>query len=282
MQKTHLGALLQVCMVSLALLICGLVYADETSKNQVRLAVVNIADDVLVPLAADFEKETGIGAAIVYAGSNPFAVAEAGQADLVVSHFGHPLAQGFVEKGFGLFPKTVFANQVVILGPPGDPAGIRGMQDAAAAIKRIATAGAKLHSNGHGANYLLDILSESAGVDQNAAWVIRSELSGKAAIEAAARSGAYIIWGLPPFLRQQKSLAGALEIMVAGDPIFQRIMVSMLANPEKLTGVRIEAARKFEKYLTSPRAQAKIREYRYPGLEQQAWWPAGRHNSPAD
>ena len=273
--------LLQACILSLMLAICTPVSADAPAKPDVRLAVVNIADDILIPLAADFEAHTGLTAKIVYAGSNPFAVAEAGDVDLVVSHFGHPLAQGFVEKGAGLYPKTVFANQAVILGPPADPAGIRNMRDAAAAIKRIASSGAKLHTNGHGANDLLDILSLSAGVDQDG-WVIRSELSGKAAIDSAAKAGAYIIWGLPPFLRHQKSWAGALEILGSDDPIFQRIMVSMPANPEKIPGANLKAARQFEQYLLSARAQARIRDFRYRGLEKQAWWPAGRHNSPAD
>ncbi len=35
----------------------------------------------------------------------------------------------------------------------------------------------------------------------------------------------------------------------------------------------------FQAFLISPPAQARIRAFRYPGLDQQVWWPGGRHNS---
>lgn len=253
----------------------------EDADSAVRIAAVNIADDILKPLIDQFHKSGSTRIKIVYTGNDPFSVAKAGKADMVIAHYGHPMVQGFIEAGYGLFPRPVFANQVAIIGPASDPARIKGLSDGAEAIRRIANAGEKIHTNGHGANYLLDLLSISAGMPGKADFIIKSDLAGKAAIESAAKQGAYIIWGVPPFIRQP-SITSGLDILVSADPDFQRIMVSILANPDRIAGTRAAGAGEFERYLLSPTAQAHVRAFRYPGHEAQFWWPAGRHNGQSD
>ena len=148
----------------------------EEADSSVRIAAVNIADDILKPLIDQFHKSGSSRVKIVYTGNDPFSVARAGKADMVIAHYGHPMVQGFIEAGYGLFPRPVFANQVAIIGPASDPARIKGLSDGAEAIRRIANAGEKIHTNGHGANYLLDLLSISAGVPGNTDFVVKSNL----------------------------------------------------------------------------------------------------------
>jgi ABC-type tungstate transport system permease subunit len=83
---------------------------------------------------------------------------------------------------------------------------------------------------------------------------------------------------LPPFLRLKRQGPIDLEPLVFQDPIFQRIMVSIVVNPKKVTGAHEESAKAFEKFLIAPATQSLIRAFRYPDFESQAWWPAGRHN----
>src|SRR5207248_2633413 len=104
----------------------------------IRVALVNIPEDVLRPLLPDFEKETRHHAEIVYTGTDPFAVARDGGADLVIAHYGHEGVQSFVSEGLGLWPHPVFANQIALLGPSSDPAHVRGLTDAAEAFRRLA------------------------------------------------------------------------------------------------------------------------------------------------
>jgi ABC-type tungstate transport system permease subunit len=85
--------------------------------------------------------------------------------------------------------------------------------------------------------------------------------------------------GLPPFLRLKRQGPIDLEPLVVQDPIFQRIMVSVVVNPNKVKGVNAEGATAFQEFLIAPPTQARIRAFRYPDFDQQAWWPAGRHNS---
>ena len=71
--------------------------------------------------------------------------ARAGQGDVLITH-APPLEAQFVADGYSLEPagRTIMWNDFVIVGPPGDPAGVAAAarHDAAAAFEAIAAAGA--------------------------------------------------------------------------------------------------------------------------------------------
>ena len=249
----------------------------------VRLALVNVPDELLRPLLPDFQKQTGIRADIVYTGNDPFAVAREGKADLVISHYGHEGVEPFVAEGLGLWPHPVFANQMVLLGPPRDPARVRGLTNAAEAFRRIAASKSRFLANDTaGAKYLEEILWTSAGVAEKGDWYLDLKSQGPQAARDAAQKGAYVLWGLPPFLRLKRQGPLDLEPLVVQDSILQRIMVAVVVNAKKVPGVNADGARAFQDFLIAPATQARIRAFRYPDFDQQAWWPAGRHNSAAE
>lgn len=270
-----------VCWVVMAPRAWGL----ETDERRVRLALVNIPDDIVRPLLPAFEASSGMKADIVYTGSDPFEVARAGKADLVISHYGHPGVKPFVSDRLGAWPQTVFANQLALLGPASDPARVRGMTDAAAALAKIAAAGATFVANDSaGTRYVEKILWISAAVTPAGAWYVDSGEHGRGAAEEASRRGAYVLWGLPPFLRNRGSMKLELEPLVVEDPLFARVMVSVVVEPQQLPAALAaianpEGAKAFQSFLLSPEIQARIRGFRYPGVAHQVWWPAGRHNS---
>src|SRR5262245_34625289 len=70
-----------------------------------------------------------------------------GDADVV---FVHAKAQEekFVADGFGVKRNPVMYNDFVVIGPKGDPAGIKGMTDVAEALKAIKSKGAPFISRG--------------------------------------------------------------------------------------------------------------------------------------
>jgi tungstate transport system substrate-binding protein len=246
----------------------------------VRLALVNVPDELLRPLLPDFQQQTGVRAEIVYTGNDPFAVARQGKADVVISHYGHEGVEPFVTEGLGLWPHPVFANQMVLLGPPRDPAHVRGLANAAEAFRRIAASKSPfLVNSSAGAKYLEEILWTSAGVREKGDWYLDLKSQGPQAARDAAQKGAYVLWGLPPFLRLKRQGPLDLEPLVVEDSIFQRIMVAVVVNVKKVPGVNAEGAAAFQDFLIAPETQAKIRSFRYPDFDRQAWWPAGRHNS---
>ena len=255
----------------------------EPAQRIVRLALVNIADDVVKPLIPEFQEKTGIRAEIVYMGSDPFSAARSGKADLVIAHYGHPGVEPFVTEGLGKWPRAVFANQMALFGPGSDPAKIKGMSDAAQAFARIAASRTSFVTNSSpGAKYLEQMLWDSAGVKEFGEWHMDKGTAGKAAIDAASKSSAYVLWGVAPFLRYKHKTSIELEPLVVNDALFQRIMVSIVVLYAPQNTPDVEPAKAFERYLIAPATQSRIRAFRYPGIEQQMWWPAGRHNGQED
>jgi tungstate transport system substrate-binding protein len=269
------GAVAVVCVAA-----CGAAASAGADATAIRLAMVNVPDDVVRPLLGDFAAQSGTRAEIVYTGNDPFSFARDGKADLVISHYGHEGVAPFVTGGFGLWPHPVFANQIAILGPPRDPAHVRGLTDAAEAFRRIAATRSRfLVNDSDGNKYVEAILWARAGSPAKGDWYLNRHSQGPQAARDAAKEGAYTIWGVPPFVRLRAQAPLDLEPLVTGDPIFQRIMVAMIVNPKKVSGVNDAAANAFQAFLLAPSTQARIAAFRYPGIDQQVWWPAGRHNN---
>jgi tungstate transport system substrate-binding protein len=267
-----------------AVISCVVIYGSfvpaALQTRTVRLAMVNVPDDVVRPLMPEFSKQSGQQAEIVYTGNDPFAVARDGKADLVIAHYGHEGVAPFVTGGFGLWPHAVFANQIALIGPPSDPAHVRGLADAAEAMRRIATTHSRfVVNNSAGNRYVEDILWTRAGSPAKGDWYLDRHSQGPQAARDAAKQGAYTLWGVPPFLRLKRQSPLDLEPLVTADSIFQRIMVAIVVNPQKVSGVHDAGAEAFQNFLLAPSTQARISAFRYQDLSQQVWWPAGRHNN---
>ena len=278
MKPVNLASVARVVMVCVVLHGSSAPVALQT--RTVRLAMVNVPDDILRTLMPEFAKQLGQQAEIVYTGNDPFAVARDGKADLVIAHYGHEGVAPFVIGGFGLWPHAVFANQIALMGPPSDPARVRGLADAAEAMRRIAATRSRfVVNNSAGNRYVEDILWTRAGNPTKGDWYLNRNSQGPQAARDAAKEGAYTLWGVPPFLRLKRQSPLNLEPLVTADSIFQRITVAIVVSPQKVSGVNDAGAEAFQNFLLAPSTQARISTFRYPELEQQVWWPAGRHNN---
>ena len=250
----------------------------------VRVASVPTAveGNVLTEILADFRKESGLKVDVV-ASQDLYELARAGSVDLAISHYGHKHAEDFVMEGFGEWPRTLFSNQMALLGPKNDPARVRGLEDVGEAFRRIAQAKAPFLLNDiDGVRYLTEILWNAAGRPDRGDWFIdERKVRKEDAIHFAAKKGAYVFWGLTPFLRLRNDAALDLEPLVLGDPLLQRMLVSIVVKPSKVAGVNAEGATKLQSHLLAPATQARIRAVRYPGQARVMWVPGGRHNRTA-
>ena len=257
--------------------------AAARASGVVRLGAVNTPDysGLLDEVIAEFGAQTGL-AVTVYSGEDVYQHARTGEFDLIVSHYGHKDVEAFMADGLGQWPRTVFANQMAVVGPASDPAGVRGLADATEAYRRIAKSGASWVANNlPGIGYLEAILWEGAGRPAKGEWYIDTGQEKGQAIQAAARRGAYTLWGIFPFMRFLEQQKVDLEPMVLADSLLQRIMVTLVVEPRRFPAANIEGAMALQQFLLTPAMQARIREFRYPGREEQLWWPAGRHNHPS-
>lgn len=255
----------------------------EADAPVVRVASVNTPyqSGLLQALLPAFEKMSGYKVE-VYGGSDVYEKAEEGKVDLIISHYGKAPVEPFVTAGKGLWPRPVFSNQSVLVGPKNDPAGIRGMKDPFQAMKRIVSSGSKYVSPANPTGrYLSELLLAGAGSPERGDWYIESPLTRGRAMRYADEQGAYTIWGSFPFERFRRNNGGGLEVMVWDTPIFHRTMATIVVSPARFSAVNVEGARALEAYLLSPGTQSAIAAFREEGLDRQTWWPAAFDNNPS-
>lgn len=254
---------------------------ERAPSSVIRLKVVNVPVDsgLLASLLPDFEKTTGYKVDIDKKGDQVYDIARKGAADLVLSHYGHHGVDDFMSDGLGLWPRAVFANQAVIIGPPSDPAGIRGLSDAVEAFRRIArTKSPFVVNNAPTEKYLIEMLWQAAGRPDRTGWYSDTGLRSYPALLAAEKSGGYVSWGVIPFLGVKKNHGSTMEALVLDDPVLQRMMMTVLVNPEKIPGVNIAGAFALQRYLTLPATQARVRAFRHAAVSNQLFWPSARDN----
>jgi tungstate transport system substrate-binding protein len=254
-----------------------------TDASLVRLSSVVTPKDggLYDDLLPDFERQAGYQVELT-TGDDVYGRARNGDADVVLSHYGHRDAQAFVQDGFGQWPQPVFFNLHALLGPPSDPAQVQDLPDLVEAFSRIADTQSPYivnDSNSKLLRYITEILWQGAGSPQKGQWYRDQGLEGQDAIMEAAKQGGYVLWGLTPFLRIQQQTEVELQPLMLNDPLLQRVMVTVGINPDEVAGVNVQGAKAFQQYLLDPATQARIRAFRLPGIDQQIWWPAGRDNA---
>lgn len=259
---------------------------SSADPDTVRLLSVGavLTDDRFQEVLAGFEAETGYTVELTMGMQDIMEQARTGT-DIVLVHLGHTPLHDFVTEGRGRYPHTVMSNNVAILAPPTDPAGIKELDDPYEAFEAIAEHEDGLfYVNNLGETlYITNTLYEAAGQPDQGEWFIDEGMSGPPAVRRAAALGAYTIWGLHPFVQIQRSMQPVnLEAVLYNDSILQRIVATTVVNrpPGR---VNIEGALALQEFLTSPAAQAQIRALPLPDRDDihgdvPLLWPAGNQN----
>ena len=210
-----------------------------------------------------FEANTGYRCELVATGprpeiSEPF---RAGKVDLLTMHSGD-ITTDLVADGYGINMRPWTRNELSIVGPTNDPAGIRGMTNGAAALRKIAEAKARfVDFQGVGSRELAHNLWRASGVEPKGDWVLKDDTVSKFDILQFARTNnAYVIVGYIP-ARLGKMNAAGMEILVQGDPAMRRPFIVMEANPKKFPNANHAGARALSDFLLSPKVQSFLAEF---------------------
>ena len=254
-----------------ALMMLGGVPAFAQDQSIVVASTTSTQDsglfDHILPL---FEGKTGIDVKVVAQGTGQaLDTGRRGDADVV---FVHAKAQEekFIEEGFGVKRFDVMYNDFVLVGPKGDPAGVSGTEDIAAALVAIQEKNAPFVSRGDksGTHSAELRLWKDAGVDIATAkgdWYKEIGQGMGAALNTAAAMNAYVLSDRATWLSFENR--GELDIAVEGDKrLFNQYGV-MLVNPEKHPSVKAEAGQQFIDWLVSPEGQKAIGEYKIGGKQ---------------
>lgn len=259
----------------LSAIICGAVFsglaacsprtATAESKPVIRVAVIGgmTMTGFWQELAAKFEADTGWKTQLVITGpktviSEPF---KRGEVDVLTMHSSDQTTD-LVANGFGTNLRPWARNEHTIVGPPSDPAGIRGMKDGAEALKKIAASHAPfVDFYGPGSRELTHKLWQRAELKPEGDWVIKDESGSPQEIVAfAEKKRAYVVVGRIPVTNGKMAL-GSMEVLVQGDPEMRRPYVVIEANAAKFPKTNSAGARALTDWLVGEQGQGFILDY---------------------
>lgn len=214
--------------------------------------------DVLVPA---FERQTGYAVKTIAVGTGQaLALAARGEADVALAH-APALERRYVQEGKLLNRRLVMANDFVLVGPPEDPAGVRGARGAGAALRRIAAARARFVSRGDGSGtHQLELgLWKAAGVTPAGDWYVESGQGMGPTLGIADDRRAYTLTDRATLLAFQRRVG--LAILLEGDRPLVNLYAVLEVNPANGPRVNAAGGKAFADFLVSPAAQAVIRTF---------------------
>ncbi len=220
--------------------------------------------DYLLPR---FTAATGIGVRVIAVGTGQaIRLARRGDADVLLVHH-RPSEEAFVRAGYGLRRHSLMYNDFVIVGPASDPADVRGLKDAAAALRKIHRARAVFLSRGDdsGTHRRERSLWRASGIapSERAGWYREIGAGMGRTLNTAAAMPAYTLVDRGTWLSFGNR--GLLRLLVEGDVRLRNPYGVIAVNPEKHPHVMAEAARRFVAWLVSPAGQRAIGSFRIRG-----------------
>ena len=161
-------------------------------------------------------------------------------------------------------------NDFVIIGPPDDPAGIKGLK-VTEALAGLAGKKAPFASRGDnsGTNKKEKALWKAAKMDvpEKESWYIQTGQGMIKTINVATEKGAYTMTDRGTFIKFADTHKGnpPLKVLVEGDKnLFNQYSV-LTVNPAKCKQVKTDLAKKFSDWITSEPVQTKIGEFKLLG-----------------
>ena len=240
--------------------------------------------DVLLP---EFEKNTGIKVKVTAKGTGA-AIRDGmdGNVDIIFVH-AKAREQKFIEEGHGTKRYAVMHNDFVVAGPSVDPAGVRGMKDAIAALTKIAASGSPFISRGDdsGTHTKEQALWQSAGLlskktdisflhpDGIGKWYFSiGQGMGKTLTFADEKQG-YTLADRGTYIKYKfgRDLPIDLEVLCEGDALLANPYGIIPVNPKKYPHVNHDHAKAFAEWLVSEQGQRLISSYKL--LERQLFFP---------
>jgi tungstate transport system substrate-binding protein len=268
------GLLLISLVVSFAGCFGKASYPLATPKTRFKIATTTSLYDtgLWAYLEPMFEAKENVELDIVYAGTGAaLNQGRSGNVDAVIVH-DPDQEKTFVEEGYGINKRSFAYNFFMIAGPSADPAGIKGMEPAAA-FKQIAEAGmadpdkVKFVSRGdnsgtHGAEKRLWAAAgyDYADIEKSGEWYIEAGQGMGPTLMMANEQNAYVLCDGSTFT----SYMGKLDLVsLVNKPSAATLNIYDVyaINPEKVKTAKLAIANDFINWLISSDVQKLIGEY---------------------
>ncbi len=225
--------------------------------------------DVLIP---HFEKQTGYRVKTSAVGTGQaLAIGERGDADVVLVH-APSLELEFMARGAGERRLLVMHNDFVVVGPPDDPARVRGL-NSRDALRAIASGGATFISRGDrsGTEVLEKSLWQQIGIAPQRPWYVEAGVGMGQTLTIASEKRAYTITDRGTFLARRATLQ--LAILIENDPPLLNVYHVITVNAARFPRVNRAGADAFADYLVAPETQRVIGSFGVERFGQPLFFP---------
>lgn len=251
--------------------------------------------DVLLP---EFEMDSGIKIKVIAKGTGA-AIRDGvdGNVDVIFVH-AKGREQKFVQDGYGTKRYAVMHNDFVLIGPPADPAGIKGTKNVIDALTKISESGSLFISRGDDSGTHTKeqelwkltglIVEEGKGkINKNGndtsvsffhptglgKWYLSVGQGMGKTITFADEKGAYTLADRGTYIKYMygSDLPVSLVIMSEGDNMLANPYGVIPVNPARHPHVQYEEAKTFAEWLVSAKGQKLIGGYKL--LDKQLFFP---------
>ena len=254
---------LRVASAALALLLAAAGPAGLSAQQKdIILATTTSTRDagLLDSLLPVFERRTGYRVTVIAVGSGQaLEMGRRGDADLVLAHA--PEAErALTDSGYFVRRRLVMHNAFLIVGPPDDPAGVRGLRDAVTAFERIAGHQAPFVSRGDRSGTHQRELSLWQGAHITppppSGWYIEGGLGMGATLLLASEKNAYTLTDDATYLTWRDKVT--LVPLVEGDSLLYNVYHVLEVNPRNAPRVNVQGGRALADFLVAREAQQLI------------------------
>jgi len=249
-------------------------FPGRAADKQLLMATTTSTDNtgLLDYLAPKFTAATGIELKWVATGTGKaLKLGENCDADVLLVHA--PAAeQAYVQAGFGINRREIMYNDFVIIGPPSDPAGIKG-KNATEALTAIQSAKAPFMSRGDnsGTNKKEIALWQLTALPQpdKESWYIQTGQGMLATINVAVERNGYTLTDRGTYIKYEANHNGvpSLVILAEKDPLLLNQYSVLEVNPSRCPQVKNTLAKAFSEWLAGAEAQIAINDFELLGKQ---------------
>jgi tungstate transport system substrate-binding protein len=239
--------------------------AEKPTKTLILATTTSTQDSGLLDAALPvFERQTGYVVKTIAVGTGQaLAMGRRGEADVLLVH-APAEEQKLVDEGFSASRRLVMHNDFVLVGPPADPAKVKGAATSKDALRRIAEAGALFLSRGDnsGTHSKEKAVWKAAGVNpEGQRWYQQTGLGMGETLNVASEKGGYTLSDRGTLLARGKARPLGLQILLQGEPNLLNVYHVIEVNPARWPKVNAAGAKAFADFLVSKPGQELIGKF---------------------